>query len=215
MRNGKKDEIRMTAIREDMMAEGFRLFAERGIESVNMKEVADACHVGIATLYRYFRVKLELVLAIGVRKWEEYDEYIRVSRKVRNADAMSAAEELEFYVDFYMELYAHHKDLLRFNQSFNSYVQHEGVTEEQLQPYLLAVGNFARYFHGVYEKGKKEGTIRTDMPEGKMFAATAHILMAVGVRYAQGLLFDGKNEADRTEEYQLLKRMILREFVKG
>ena len=56
MRNGKKDEIRMTAIREDMMAEGFRLFAERGIESVNMKDLADACHVGIATLYRYFRV---------------------------------------------------------------------------------------------------------------------------------------------------------------
>ena len=138
MRNGKKDEIRMTAIREDMMAEGFRLFAERGIESVNMKEVADACHVGIATLYRYFNVKLELVLAIGARKWEEYDEYIRVLRKIRNAEAMSAAEELEFYVDFYMELYAHHKDLLRFNQNFNSYVQHEGATEEQLQPYVMA-----------------------------------------------------------------------------
>ena len=215
MRNGKKDEIRMTAIREDMMAEGFRLFAERGIESVNMKEVADACHVGIATLYRYFNVKLELVLAIGARKWEEYDEYIRVLRKIRNAEAMSAAEELEFYVDFYMELYAHHKDLLRFNQNFNSYVQHEGATEEQLQPYVMAVGKFARYFHSVYAKGQKDGTIRTDMPEEKMFAATAHILLAVGVRYAQGLLYDGKNEADRTEEYQLLKRMILREFVTG
>ena len=55
----------MAANREDMMAEGFRLFSERGIEAVGMQEVADACHLGIATLYRYFRNKPELVLAIG------------------------------------------------------------------------------------------------------------------------------------------------------
>ena len=46
-----------------------------------------------------------------------------------------------------------------------------------------------------------------------MFATTAHIMMAVGVRYAQGLLYSAGNEADRTEEYELVKRMILRTFI--
>ena len=213
MRNGIKDEVRMTAIREQMLSEGFRLFAERGIESVNMKDVADACNVGIATLYRYFRVKLELVLAIGERKWIEYGEYVSVVRKVRNADAMTAAEELELYMDFYMDLYEHHKDLLRFNQDFNSYVQREGATREQLRPYLMAVSALGRPMHGVYEKALKDGTVRTDIPEEKMYATTAHIMLAVGVRYAQGLLYESESEVDRTEEYKLLKKMILREYV--
>ena len=213
MRNGKKDEIRMAAIREDMLAEGFRLFAERGIESVNMQQVADACHVGIATLYRYFRVKLDLVLAIGTRKWQEYDEYAREVRRAHGADDMTAAQELEFYLDFYIDLYEHHKDLLRFNHNFNAYVRREGATPEQLAPYVKAIGQMERFFHDLYEKGKRDGTIRTDMPENKLFAATAHIMLAVGVRYAQGLLYQGDSEEDRTQEYQLLKHMILREFV--
>ena len=213
MRNGKMDQERIAANREEAIAAGFRLFAERSIETVGMKEVADASHLGIATLFRYFKTKLELVLEIGVKKWEEYAEYVRILRKVRNADGMTAAEELEFYLDFYLDLYEHHKDLLRFNQNFNSFVQHEGATKDQLRPYVMAISSLGSYMHGVYEKGKKDGTIRTDMTEDKMFATTSHIMMAVGVRYAQGLLYDADNEADRTEEFRLLKKMILREYV--
>ncbi len=213
MRNLEKDEIEMTARREAMIEKGFQLFAQMGIEAVGMQEVANACGLGIATLYRYYKTKLALVLDIGVKKWEEYTEYILAFRKVRGADAMTAAEELEFYLDFYIELYQNHKNLLRFNQNFNSFVLHEGATKEQLAPYAASIGMFGKLFHGVYEKGKRDGTIRTDMPEDKMFAATAHIMMAVGVRYAQGLLYSADNEADRTEEYTLLKRMILREFL--
>jgi len=68
-------------------------------------------------------------------------------------------------------------------------------------------------FHVVYEKGRRDGTIRTDRPEDKMFAATAHIMLAVAVRYAQGLLFSAEHEEDRTEEFELLKHALLREFV--
>ena len=63
-----KDEKEMTARREAMLAEGFKLFAERGIEGVAMLEVAKACNLGIATLYRYYNTKLALVLAIGTRQ---------------------------------------------------------------------------------------------------------------------------------------------------
>ena len=67
MRNLAKDEVEMAARREAMLAEGFRLFSEKGIDTVSMQEVANACGVGIATLYRYYSTKLALVLAIGAR----------------------------------------------------------------------------------------------------------------------------------------------------
>ena len=124
MRNVEKDEIEMTARRKAMIEKGFSLFAEKGIESVGMQEVANACGLGIATLYRYYKSKMALVLDISTRKWEEYTEYINEIRRKQPVDTMTAAEELEFYLDAYMELYRNHKDLLCFNQNFNSYVHH-------------------------------------------------------------------------------------------
>ncbi len=215
MRNLEKDEREMGLRREAMLQEGFRLFSQKGIEAVSMQEVARACDLGIATLYRYYSTKLALVLAIGTRQWTKYCEHVSFLRAKCHADEMTAAEELAFYLDFFVDLYQNHKDLLRFNQDFNNYVQHEGATREQLLPYLQAIGEIARFFHSLYEKGKQDGTIRTDMPEEKMFAATCHIMLAVAVRYAQGLLFAADNEEDRTEEYALLKRMLLREYVIG
>ncbi|MCR4770861.1 MAG: TetR/AcrR family transcriptional regulator [Oscillospiraceae bacterium] len=213
MRNAEKDEYEMRERQERMLKEGFRLFSERSIEPVSMQEVADAAGIGIATLYRYFNTKLVFVIAIGTRKWEEYVEYIRLLREKRNHTAMTAAQSLEFYLDCYIDLYKNHKDLLRFNQNFNNYVQHEGATAEQLRPYLASISSFGQFFHELYEKGKRDGTIRTELPEEKMFAATSHIMLAVAVRYAQGLLFASESEADRTGEYEMLKRMILREYV--
>ncbi len=213
MRNIEKDEMEMAARREAMLYEGFRLFAEKGIEPVKMQEVADACNVGIATLYRYYNTKLSLVIAIGVRQWENFGTYVEQIYLEKNAAAMTAAEELEVYLDCYIELYRHHKALLRFNQNFNNYVQHEGAAKEQMAPYFAAVDRFAKMFARLYEKGKRDGTLDTSLPEEKMFAATSHIMLAVAVRYAQGLLYSADNEEDRTEEYELLKRMILREYV--
>ena len=213
MRNLEKDEAEMAYRRERMMEEGFRLFSEKGVGQVSMMEVAAACRVGVATVYRYFNTKLELVLAIGEAKWNEYAEKVRKLRAEKNADAMTAGEELSFYLDFYIDLYRNHKDILRFNQELNNYARQEHATAEQLAPYLRSIQAFGVTFHQMYEKGKRDGTLKTDLPEEKLFAATAHIMMAVAVRYAQGLLFSAENEEDRTEEYMLLKRMILREYV--
>ncbi|MBR0112851.1 MAG: TetR/AcrR family transcriptional regulator [Clostridia bacterium] len=212
MRNAEKDEREMAQRREKMLEEGFRLFSERGIESVAMQDVADACGLGIATLYRYFKTKLSLVLAIGTRQWEDYVKVIDAKRTENAVEKMTAAEELSFYLDFYIDLYHNHKDLLCFNQNFNIFVQHEGATQEQLAPYIAALGNIVGLFHMMYEKGKKDGTLRTDMSEDRMFAATSHIMLAVAVRYAQGLIFHADSE-DMTRELLLVKQMILREYV--
>ena len=213
MRNKEKDELEMAERRNAILREGFRLFEAKGIETTGMQEIADACHLGIATLYRYYKNKIDLVIDIGTRQWQEYFVDIQKKRAQRNVDQMTAAENLEFYLSFYIDLYNNHKDLLRFNSNFNSYVMHEGVSADQLKPYLKAIGSIAVLFHELYEKGKKDGTIRTDMPEDKMFASTAHIMLAVAVRYAQGLLYSAESETDRNEEFNLLKKMILTEFV--
>ncbi|MBO2516501.1 MAG: TetR/AcrR family transcriptional regulator [Clostridiales bacterium] len=212
MRNQRKDEIEMAARREAMICAGFRLFSQNGIDTVSMQDIAKECHLGIATLYRYYSTKMELVLDIGTRKWEDYIGFVHSSRKEHHADEMTAAGEFAFYLDFYIDLYQNHRDLLRFNQSMNNYVQHERATPEQLKPYTDAIGRIRQLFYSVYEKGRRDGTLRTDIPADSMFSATAHIMLAVIVRYAQGLLYSADSEPDLINECILLKQMILREY---
>ncbi len=212
MRNLEKDGRQMASRREKMLETGFRLFAEKGIEAVSMQDVADACGLGVATLYRYFNTKPEFVVAIGAKKWEDYFRLVEEDYSAKGGGLMNAAEELDFYLASYIVLYREHGDLLRFNQNFNGFVVHEGLTPEQLGDYLRAAGAFAAKFHLLYEKGKKDGSIRTEEPETTMFNATMHIMLAVCGRFAQGVLVRTEDPEDLTKELLILKRMILNRY---
>lgn len=202
----------MKARRERMLETGFRLFSKRSIESVSMNEVAEACGVGIATLYRYFNTKLALVVAIGTRQWERYGE--EMDRRWSEAESsLDAAGGFALYLDGFLELYRDHRDLLRFNQYFNIYVTREGAAEEQLRPYLEVTGRFARRFHSLYEKAEADGTLRTTLPEGRLFTASLHLMLAAAARYAVGLLYLPEGGTDPEEELKLLRDMLLKEFL--
>jgi AcrR family transcriptional regulator len=214
MRNTEKDEAEMAARRELMLETGFRVFAEKGIEAVSMQDVARACDLGIATLYRYFKTKLEFVIAIGARQWEEYFREVETEYARRGGELMNAAEELDFYLSMYILLYRGHRNLLCFNQNFNGYVAHEQAAPELLSEYLQAIEPFTKKFHTLYEKGLRDGSIRTDEPEQTMFTTTMHIMLAVCGRFAQGVVYHGENIDDLTQELMILKRMILNSYAK-
>ena len=214
MRNQEKDEREMAGRRDLMLQTGFSLFAEKGIEAVSMQDVARACSVGIATLYRYFSTKLAFVIAIGAKKWEEYFEEIESEYARRGCYMMNAAEELDFYLSMYIQLYREHSDLLRFNQNFNGYIDHEHATTAQLADYLRAVEPFTRKFHALFEKGLRDGSIRTEEPEETVFTTTMHIMLAVCGRFAQGVVYHGDGREDLTQELLILKRMILGMYVR-
>ena len=214
MRNPEKDELMMAERRERMLCEGFRIFAEKGIEPVSMQEVAAACGLGIATLYRYLNTKLAFVITIGTKKWEEYFGDVEAEYARRGGDMMNAAEELDFYLSMYILLYREHRDILRFNQDFNAYILHERAAPEQLRDYLRAIRPYAEKFHALYEKGRRDGSIRTDEPEQTMFNATMHIMLAVCGRFAQGVVYQSADPEDLTQELMILKRMILSRYVR-
>ena len=69
-----------------ILEEAYRLFSEKSIEGVTMPEVAEASGVGRATVYRYYPTKLDLVVAIGTRTWDEY---------IRGHGELLSQEEIE------------------------------------------------------------------------------------------------------------------------
>ena len=202
-RNPEADARARAARRQQLIEDAFHIFAEKTIDKLSMNEVADACGVGIATLYRHFSTKNALVLAVSTWAWEQ-----AIRRSVRTqGSGKSAAEDYEYFLDSFLTLYRDHRDVLRFNQFFNVYVQSEEIAPEQMSPYMTVIGALAERFHGVYERGRRDGTLRTDVPERELFSTSLHLMLAAVTRYAVGLVYQGGGDPE--QELLTLKRMLL------
>ena len=212
MRNLEKDEIEMAKKRERMLTVGFRVFSEKTIEVATMKEIAKACGLGYKTMFRYFGTKTALVIAIGADIWKKYALKVEEMYRARGGDAMNAAEELEFFLDCFLDLYQNHKDILRFIRNFETYIRHENVSKEDIQVYNSVVDGFARKFHTVYEKAERDGTLKIGLPETEFFPAILYIMLSASEKFAEGLVYQPENEKDMTRELELLKNLILRAY---
>ena len=212
MRNLEKDEREMAERRERMLTVGFRIFAEKTIEVATMKEIAKACGLGYKTMFRYFGTKTALVIAIGADIWKKYAVKVEEMYRARGGDVMTAAEELSFFLDCFIDLYQNHKDILRFVRNFETYIRHENVSKEDLAVYNTVVDGFARKFHAVYQKAEKDGTLKLGLPETEFFPTILYIMLSASEKFAEGLVYPPENEKDMTRDLELLKAMIMHTY---
>ena len=207
-RNREKDEAEKAVRGKQAMESAFRLFSEKGIDLVTMADISEDSGVGRSSLYRYFSNKVELVIAIGTWKWSEYI----ATRDYSRVNQMNAAQALRCYMDGFIDLYRTHSDILRFNYYFNSFLRNEQVTQEQKQPYLDVVDKQRVWFHGLYEKGMKDGTIRKDISEETMFSSLFHIMLAAVTQYAVGLVYEPGTDPE--SELILLENALIKEYTR-
>ena len=209
--NPEKDALQMAANREKLLEAGYRLFHTRTIESVSMEQVAKAAGIGVATLYRYFGNKTDLAIAISVWKWNEYLQELAL---LPGADGrgMTGAEHFAFYLNSFLEMYRNHREMLRYNQFFNVYIQGAGADKARMAPYEQVIGRFADRFRLIWKKGERDGTLRTEIPWKKAFSATLHVMLAAVTRYAVGLAYQPEEGTRPEEELAMLRDMMMRQY---
>ena len=200
------------ARRRRIIDTGFEMFSNRGIDLVSVDEIAGACGMTRATIYRYFPSKLDLVIEIGAVKWKECIEEISMRYPSGATDSLNAREHFALLIDCFIDLYREKRELLRFNQYFNLYVKSAGATDEQMSSYMRAIGILRAAFGRMYGKALRDGTVRTDLSEERMFSAFLHIMLAAITRYAVGLAYVPKNGADPEDELKMLKEMFINNF---
>ena len=209
---GRKPDLAGRAEKRTLLLEkGYEIFVEYGIAGISLNTVAEAAGFGIATIYRYFDKKQGFVVEIATKKWQEFTGEILRHRPREDSESVTAVEMFEFYLDSFLQLYRDHKDLLRFNQMFNIYVQSEGIDAATLKPYNDMADRLAEQFHITYERAKKDRTIRTDIPETELFSTTLHIMLAAVTRYAGGLVYMPE-DFDDMKELETLKNMIMAQY---
>jgi len=209
-RNIERDEREYAQRMQEIAMTAFSVFAERTIEKVTMIDIAKACGKGISSIYRHYKSKPELVLAAATVAWESY---IREHRRRYDPGSMTAAEQYEAFLDSFLDLYRNRRDLLRFNQFFNVYVQSEDIPAKEMEPYMDVIRGQFKQFHDLYLTGLRDGSLKTDTPEGEMFSTTLHLMLAAVTRYAVGLVYT--EGTDQEKELLTLKNMLMERYTVG
>lgn len=66
---------KQTIHEQDIIEAGKKLLKEKGLSSITMRSVADACHIAVGSLYNYYPSKGYLLIAIMTSIWTDIAHY--------------------------------------------------------------------------------------------------------------------------------------------
>lgn len=135
------------------------LFLKDGFERVQMQDIADAAEIGVATLFRYFPKKDQLIVAAAVRNLAPtLDAFKQLTS--RSGDAYSRLEAiLDYLLDQQMKRTSHS----RFREAFESYASSVANPLPGIDDYIELQGEIMETLEPLIEHGKTDGSIRGDI----------------------------------------------------
>lgn len=213
-RNTQRDARDNERRRNQLLEAGFKLFSENDIETISLQKIADEADVGIATVYNYYGSKANLVIAISGKIWKEYWEEVAAKNNINPKDTFrNCYQMVELYLNCICQLYKERPDVLRFSSNYKTYICREKVESNQLGVHLDTLMPMRQIFHIKYEEAKTDHSVRTDIPEDKLFSIVCMSMLAMAERYAQGIVWTRGESEDYGWELERIKEMIL-DYVK-
>lgn len=208
-RNIARDEKEAERRKKQLLEAGLALFSRHGIEAVSLQMVAETADVGVATLYKYYQNKLNLVVAISGSVWETVWKEVLQAVGLEALESLNAYQLVEFYCDTIIRLYRERPEVLRFSANYKSYICRERVSDEQLAVQLDVLKPIDMLFHRRYEAAKSDGSIRTDLPERELFTTLTLTMLGMAERYAQGIVWADNCTGSYLKELSHVKEMLL------
>ena len=180
------------------------MFLKQGIDAVKMTDIAEACGVGVATLYRYFGTKTSISIAAMTFLWKKlrkmYDQVFESETFLRQ----SGIKRLRDLMRMYLVLYDAHSDFMRLVGEFDLMLQSENVPKEDLVDYDKSIIDFYPYIEAAYLAGVKDGTVRSDINFKLFYLTYGHSMLELCKKLLRGELLPSDDFSAAKEELAML-----------
>lgn len=180
-----------------------KLFLEKGIANVTIKDVALDIGVGEATIYRYFSKKYNLVLAVAMKLENEvYIRYFNFEKEKTGYD------KIKSFYNSYLKIFLEHKNFYKFISEFDSYI----LSEENsvLDDYERGLLPYYQSFIDSYNKGLDDNTIQKVEDIETFYFSTTHSIMNLCKKLAssEGILSQDYR-SNKEKEIKILIDIIM------
>ena len=180
-----------------------KLFLERGIVVVTIKDIAQEAGIGEATIYRHFQKKQNIVLAVVfMLKEKVLAGYFDLSK------GKTGFEKVEIFYNSYLNIFKNSPEYFYFINEFDAYMCMEETTS--LDEYEKEIDSFKSQYFEAYEQGLKDQSIRKVDSIETFYFSTTHSLLELCKKLAvtRALLKQDQN-GEKAAEIKCLIKIIL------
>jgi len=172
-------EIQKEKRRREIIVSALEIFKAKGIGSTKMTDVAKKSEYGVATVYRYFSTKSELVVEAATHLWVKEISQIKNLLEEKTFSQSTCIEKIQKILELFLDVYTNQRDLLFFLDEFDTYILKEELTGDQLENYEKNILNLKDTVVNTLNKGIEEGTVKKDLDPELYYTTTTHSLMSL------------------------------------
>lgn len=191
-------------VKRDFVADSaIKLFLEKSISGVTIRDVASASGVGEATVYRYFSTRANLIVACAVKLQSEVGTVFLSAEKDE-----TGYEKIARFYGAYCEMFHTHPELYCFLSEFDAFCLSEGATD--LEEYQENFDRFRESFFAAYQAGIADGSLREIKEPETFYYATTHAMLSLCKKLATEARIVRQDDAiDPIAEIRTLTELIL------
>ena len=180
-----------------------KLFLERGVRDVTIKDIATEAEIGEATIYRHFLKKQNIVLASALSLKEKvFEGYFDLSK------GKTGFEKVEIFYNSYLDIFKNSPEYFYFINEFDAYMcMEENVP---LDEYEKEIDSFKEQYLEAYELGLKDKSIKKVDSIETFYFSTTHALLELCKKLSvnRELLKQDKNDRKAAEVECLIKIIL-------
>ena len=180
------------------------MFLKRGIDAVKMTDIADACGVGVATLYRYFGTKTSITIAAMTHLWSSLKHTYDKVFETETFQRQPGIKRLNDLMRMYLLLFDSHGAFMRLVGEFDLMLQSEDISKESLYEYERSIINFYPYMESAYQAGVQDGTVRSDVDFKLFYLTFGHSMLELCKKLLRGELLPSDDFSAAKEELSML-----------
>ena len=157
--------------KERIIQTAFQLFCEKGIEQVSLSDVAKQAKVGEASIYRYFKTKVQLVFYTLDFLWKEISATLEEGlEEIENFDLLTGYEQFKARIGCYKKLYTNNADYVLFSYEAKLYLRRNHVQLKK-EEYDIMMVEMRERCMAALNKGKLDGSIPVEKDTEDLFYA--------------------------------------------
>lgn len=180
-----------------------KLFLEKGVVDVTIKDIAQEAEIGEATIYRHFQKKQNIVLASAlVLKERVFKGYFDLSK------GKTGFEKLEIFYNSYLNVFKNSPEFFYFINEFDAFMcVEENVS---LGEYEKEIDSFKEEYLEAYNLGLKDGSIKKVDSIEIFYFSTTHSLLELCKKLSVTHALLKQDETSRkAEEIECLIKITL------
>ncbi|WP_214890561.1 TetR/AcrR family transcriptional regulator [Exiguobacterium sp. s142] len=182
------------------------LFLKDGFERVQMQDIADAANIGVATLFRYFPKKDQLIVAAAIHNLTP-TLHVFKELTARPGDAYS---RLEAILDYLLGQQLRQTSHSRFREAFESYASFVASALPGIDGYIELQRQIMATLEPLIQDGRTDGSFRHDI-DVKETVIT--VINAFGT-FGNNIILKShisylEKDIDPTIQQRVLKEMLL------